>query len=338
WERAILVAQEHLHSLGIAGWQDAWVTPATEEAYRSLGERGELTARVVGALWWDRHRGTDQVAELAARRDRGSSGTFHPTAAKIMCDGVLENHTGAMLRPYCDEAGHETDERGLAYVERDELIEAVTALDAHGFQVHMHAIGDRAVRNALDACEAAREANGVRDARHHIAHLQVIHPEDVPRFRALGVVANCQPYWAQHDPQMDELTIPYLGPDRAPLQYPFGSLHAAGATLAFGSDWSVSTADPLEEMEVAIRRADPTGRDAETFLPDQRLPLHVALAAFTAGASHVNHDDEAGSIEEGTRADVVVLDRNLFDARDGTVADATVEHTIVAGRPVYSAD
>jgi predicted amidohydrolase YtcJ len=136
---------------------------------------------------------------------------------------------------------------------------------------------------------------------------------------------------------MDELTIPYLGPDRAPLQYPFGSLHAAGAMLAFGSDWSVSTANPLEEMEVAIRRADPTERDAETFLPDQRLPLHVALAAFTAGASHVNHDDEAGSIEEGARADVVVLDRNLFDARDGTVADATVEHTIVAGRPVYSA-
>ena len=118
----------------------------------------------------------------------------------------------------------------------------------------MHAIGDRAVRNALDACEAARDANGARDARHHVAHLQVIHPDDVPRFRELGVVANCQPYWAQHDPQMDELTIPFLGPDRAPLQYPFGSLHAAGAMLAFGSDWSVSTADPLEEMEVAIRR------------------------------------------------------------------------------------
>jgi predicted amidohydrolase YtcJ len=337
WERAILVAQVHLHSLGISGWQDAWVTPATEEAYRSLGDRGELTARVVGALWWDRHRGIDQLDELVARRDRGSAGTFHPTAAKIMCDGVLENHTGAMLRPYCDSAGHETDERGLAYVEHDQLVQAVTGLDAHGFQVHMHAIGDRAVRNALDACEAARAANGARDARHHVAHLQVIHPDDLPRFRALGVVANCQPYWAQHDPQMDELTIPYLGPDRAPLQYPFGSLQAAGATLAFGSDWSVSTADPLEEMEVAIRRADPSARDAEPFLPDQRLPLHVALAAFTKGASHVNHDDEAGSIEEGARADLVVLSRNLFDANEGTVADARVEHTIASGRPVYSA-
>ena len=336
WERAILLAQEHLHALGITGWQDAWVTPATEEAYRSLAERGELTARVVGALWWDRHRGLEQVEELVARRDRGSVGTFHPTTVKIMCDGVLENFTGAMLRPYCDAAGHETDQAGMTYVARDQLIEAVVALDARGFQVHMHAIGDRAVRNGLDAVEAARRANGSRDARHHIAHLQVIHPEDVLRFRELGVIANCQPYWAQHDPQMDELTIPFLGPDRAPLQYPFAALQASGATLAFGSDWSVSTANPLEEMEVAIRRTDPSARDAEAFLPDQRLSLPLALAAFTKGSSHVNHDDDAGSVEEGNRADLVVLDRNLFDFADATVADARVEHTIAAGRVVHS--
>ena len=137
-----------------------------------------------------------------------------------MCDGVLENHTGAMLRPYCDAAGHETDETGISYLDHDQLVEAVTALDREGFQVHMHAIGDRAVRNGLDACEAARHANGTRDARHHIAHLQVIHPDDVPRFRDLGVIANCQPYWAQHDPQMDELTVPFLGPERARCNTP----------------------------------------------------------------------------------------------------------------------
>jgi hypothetical protein len=336
WERAILLAQEHLHSLGITGWQDAWVTPATEDAYRSLAQRGDLTARVVGALWWDRHRGPEQVEELVTRRDRGSLGTFHPTAVKIMCDGVLENHTGAMLRPYCDAAGHETDETGLTFLDRDQLVEAVAALDREGFQVHLHAIGDRAVRNGLDACEAARKANGTRDARHHIAHLQLIDLDDVPRFRGLGVIANCQPYWAQHDAQMDDLTVPSLGPERAALQYPFASLHAAGATLAFGSDWSVSTANPLEEMEVATRRADPSTRDAEPFLRDQRLPLHLALAAFTKGASHVNFDDDAGSIEEGNRADLVVLDRNLFDEPDATVAEARVEHTLAAALVVYS--
>lgn len=337
WERAILVAQDHLHSLGITGWHDAWVTPATEHAYRSIAERGELTARVVGALWWDRHRGLEQVEELTARRARGSAGSFHPTAVKIMADGVLENHTGALLRPYCDAAGHETDERGIAYVDHDELVQAVTWLDRERFQVHVHAIGDRAVRNALDAFEAARLANGARDARHTIAHLQLVDPGDMPRFRELGVVANCQPYWAQHDAQMDELTTPFLGPDRVPLQYPFASLHAAGATLAFGSDWSVSTADPLEEIEVAVRRADPAGRDAEPFLREQRLGLHLALAAFTVGAAYVNHDPDAGSIEEGGRADLVVLDRNVFDAADGTVADAQVVHTIAAGRVVWSA-
>jgi predicted amidohydrolase YtcJ len=336
WERAILSAQEHLHALGITGWQDAWVTPATEEAYRSLAERGDLTARVVAALWWDRHRGRDQVEELTARRDRGPTGTFHPTTVKIMVDGVLENHTGAMLRPYCDAAGHETDVSGIDYVPREQLVEAVTDLDARGFQVHMHAIGDRAVRHALDACEAVRAANGVRDARHHIAHLQVVDPADVPRFRELGVVANCQPYWAQHDAQMDELTVPFLGPARAPLQYPFASLHRAGAALAFGSDWSVSTANPLEEMEVAIRRADPSTREALPFLPDQRLTLPLALAAFTKGAARVNHDDEAGSIEEGNRADLVVLDRNVFEAPDARLADASVELTIAAGRVVHA--
>ena len=161
------------------GWQDAWVTPATEEAYRSLAERGELTARVVGALWWDRHRGLEQVEELAARRDRGSVGTFHPTTVKIMCDGVLENYTGAMLRPYCDAAGHETDETGITYLDRDQLVEAVVALDASGFQVHMHAIGDRAVRNALDACEAARD--GQRRPRLPAPHRPP--PGDPPRGR-----------------------------------------------------------------------------------------------------------------------------------------------------------
>lgn len=336
WERAILVAQKHLHALGITGWQDAWVTPATEEAYRALADRGELTARVVGALWWDRHRGPDQIEELVARRDRGSIGGFHPTTVKIMVDGVLENRTGALLRPYCDAAGHETGGTGISYVDHEQLAEAVTGLDAHRFQVHMHAIGDRAVRDALDACRAARGANGPRDARHHIAHLQVVHPDDLPRFRELGVIANCQPYWAQHDAQMDELTVPFLGSERAPLQYPFAALHAAGATLAFGSDWSVSTANPLEEMEVAIRRADPSTRGAEPFLPDQRLPLHLALAAFTKGASQVNFDDRAGSIEEGNRADLIVLDRNLFEAPDGSIADARVEQTLAAGRVVYS--
>jgi predicted amidohydrolase YtcJ len=335
WEDAILNAQQHLHSLGITGWQDAWVTPATLAAYRSLAAAGRLTARVVGALWWDRHRGLDQVPEFLAQRESAPDGRFRATTVKIMTDGVMENYTGALLEPYCDGCGGHTDNVGLTYVDRELLLAAVTELDRHGFQVHMHAIGDRAVRNALDAVEAARGANGPGDNRHHIAHLQLVQPEDVPRFRALGVTANCQAYWAQMEPQMEELTLPFLGRERADLQYPFGDLLRSGATLAMGSDWSVTTANPLEQIEVAVSRVDPENRRGAPFLPEQALPLAVALGAFTAGSAHVNHDDDAGVLAVGRRADLAVLDRNLFAPDAGPVGDATVTHTVAAGTVVH---
>ena len=312
WEAAILEAQAHLHSLGITGWQDAWVTPATLEAYRSLAVGGRLTARVVGALWWDRHRELEQLSDFLTQRESGAAPGFYPTTVKIMTDGVLENYTGALLEPYFDGCGGHTDNRGLSYVERDLLAAAVTELDRHGFQVHLHAIGDRAVRNALDAIEAARSANGPSDHRHHIAHIQVVQPEDVPRFGELGVVANLQPYWAQMEPQMEELTLPFLGHDRAQMQYPFGDLLRSGATLAMGSDWSVTTANPLEEIEVAVTRVDPENRANTPFLPKQALPLQAALAAFTVGSAYVNHDEDGGSLQVGHRADLAILDRNVL--------------------------
>ena len=337
WEAAILNGQAHLHSLGITGWQDAWVTPGTLAAYRSLADSGRLQANVVGSLWWDRHRGLEQISDLLTQRDSGVVGSFSATTVKIMTDGVLENFTGALLEPYCDGCGGHTDNQGLAYVEHDLLAAAVTELDRLGFQIHMHAIGDRAVRNSLDAVEAARRANGMNDLRHHIAHIQIVQPEDIPRFRQLGVVANCQPYWAQMEPQMEELTVPFLGRDRSDLQYPFGDLMRSGATLAGGSDWSVTTANPLEEIEVMANRVDPENRDRAPFLPEQRVPLPSALAAFTMGSAYVNHDDrEAGSIEVGKRADLAVLDRNLFEIDGGAVAEAEVELTMVAGTPVFS--
>ncbi len=171
----------------------------------------------------------------------------------------------------------------------------------------MHAIGDRATRDALDAVEAAHAANGPNDNRHHVAHLQFVHPDDVSRFAALGVIANMQPLWACMDPQMSGLTLPRVGEERMGWQYPFGDLVRTGATLAGGSDWPVSTPDPLLEMEVAVTRVDPGARDVEPFLPDQRLTLGQAFAAFTMGSATVNHDErDAGSIEVGKRADLAV--------------------------------
>jgi predicted amidohydrolase YtcJ len=339
WEAAILNAQAHLHSLGITAWQDAWVTPETEAAYRAVAASGRLTARVVGALWWDRHRGLEQVSDLLARREAGSvagAGSFHPTSVKIMIDGVLENFTGALLEPYCDGRGGHTGNAGLAYLDPAELAEAVTALDRNGFQVHMHAIGDRAVRNGLDAVAAARSANGAADRRHHIAHLQLVTPADQARFGELGVVANCQTYWARMEPQMEQLTIPFLGRDRADQQYPFADLVRSGARLAMGSDWSVSTANPLEQMEVAVNRIDPAHRSSAPFLPEQRLTLAQAVNGFTLGSAYVNHDDrDSGSIEVGKRADLAILDRNVFTSPVTHLSDASVELTMASGRVVF---
>lgn len=345
WEEGIRIAQTYLHSLGITAWQDAIVDGRTFEAYMGLAARGELTARVVGALWWDRHRGEEQVEELIGLRARANVGRFRAGTVKIMQDGVIESFTAGVLDPYLDGHGNPTENRGFSHVDPELLKGYVTRLDSEGFQVHFHAIGERAVRESLDAIEAAVRANGPNDHRHHIAHVQVIHPDDIPRFRELGVVANCQPLWATLESQMIHLTIPFLGPERSGWQYPFGSLIRSGARLAFGSDWSVSSPNPLWEIHVAVNRRAPerytyiVGEQAtsEVFLPDERIDLPAALYAGTLGSAYVNHlDRETGSIRIGKRADLVVLDRNLFEGSVDDGSEARVLLTIVEGERVFA--
>ena len=346
WEQGLVAAQSYLHSLGITAWQDAIVGGSypTLDAYLAVAGRGELTARVIGALWWDRHRGLEQIPELMEQRGRGPVGRFAPTSIKIMVDGVCENFTAAVLDPYLDAHGHPTDNRGISFVDPELMKEAVTRLDAEGFQVHFHALAERAVREALDAVEAARVANGPNDHRHHLAHIQIVHPDDIPRFRELGAVANAQALWAAHESQMDDLTIPFLGEPRWTWQYPFGSLVRAGAVLAMGSDWSVSSPDPLEEMHVAVNRVMPEDypykvESREVFLPDERIDLATAIAGFTIGSAYVNHLDEVtGSIEVGKYADLAVVDRNLFAHPPQEIADAKVVLTLVEGERVFAAD
>ncbi|MER6479583.1 amidohydrolase [Streptomyces filamentosus] len=338
----LLRAQRLLHSLGITGWQDALLgsfngmsDPA--DAYRAAAGDGSLTARVTGALWWDRERGAEQIPELVARREQLTSGRFRATSVKIMQDGIAENFTAAMLTPYLDGCGCATGNTGLSFVDPVALRGHVAALDALDFQVHFHALGDRAVREALDAVEAAVAANGRRGNRHHLAHLQVVHPDDLNRFAALGAIANIQPLWAAHEPQMDELTIPFLGEERAARQYPFGSLLRAGATLAAGSDWPVSSPNPLEGVHVAVNRRDPGSPDEKVFYPEERIDLLSALTAYTAGTAHVNGHDDAGSLLPGHLADLVVLDRDVLAAPADEIAEARVERTYVGGELVYEA-
>jgi len=348
----LLLAQQHLHARGITAWQDAIVgdylgSPDPLPVYLAAAASGQLTARVEGALWWDRARGGEQLPDILARRERGRAPRFRANTVKIMQDGVAENFTAGMLGPYLDPTGCHEHGSGLSYVDPVALRDYVTQLDALGFQVHLHAIGDRAVREALDAVEAARDANRPAagnsahlDNRHHIAHLQVVHPDDVPRFAALDVTANIQGLWAAHEPQMDDLTIPFIGPERTQRQYVFGDLIGSGARLAAGSDWAVSSANPLRAMHVAVNRSlqGATGAEAEPFLPQQSLELAEALAAYTIGSAYVNHlDEETGTIERGKLADLVVLDRDPFAHPADEIGSTGVLATYVQGDPVYLA-
>lgn len=345
---SILEGQRYLHSYGITAWQDAIVgeyavLPDCFDAYVDLDRAGRLTGRVVGALWWDRAAGLGQLDHLLARRERAATGSrFRATSVKFMQDGVCENFTAAMLTPYLDVHGHETHNHGTSFIDAEELKEFVTAIDKEGFQGHFHAIGDRAVREVLDAVEAARDANGVSDNRHCAAHIQVVHPSDVPRFGALGVLANAQPLWACNEPQMLTLTIPFLGEERAATQYPFASLARTGARLCFGSDWPVSTPDPLAEMHVAVNRTAPPDERhggairSEPLLPAERLSIETAIEAFTMGSAYLNHlDTETGSIAVGKRADLVILDEDVTAIPVGDIGRVTVDLTMVDGRVVY---
>lgn len=349
-------AQEYAHDLGITGWQDAMVSagPASlHEAYLAAQADGRLSARVAGALWFERDEPDieAQVAQHIASREQAlaslppvsAAGERDETAArysaptiKLMLDGVAETFTAAMLDPYCVHDGHGGG-TGLTFFEPEFVIEAVAALDAAGFGIHFHALGDRAVRLALDAIAAATAANGSADRRHQLAHLQVVHPDDRPRFSQLGAAVNMQPLWGCHEPQMDELTLPFMGAERGQEQYPFGDLFRYGATLVAGSDWPVSSPDPWAGIHVAVNRIGPGAPlGTEPLGLHQALPLGVALAAYTAGSAWTTRlDDVAGSLVVGKAADVVLHDRNPFDLPTHEICETRVQRTYVGGRLVF---
>lgn len=344
-DEALQIAQRQLFAWGVTGWQDAIVgatngAPDALDSYLRATASGVLKAHVVGALWWDRNRGLEQIPELVEKRERALAAGFAATTVKIMQDGVAENFTAGMLEPYLDACGCPGENMGKSFVDPTTLKEISVRLDALGFQLHYHALGDRAVRESLDAVEAARAANGDSDLRHTLAHIQVVHPEDIPRFAELRVVANMQPLWARHEDQMDLLTIPFLGTRRAAWQYPFGSLQRAGALLASGSDWPVSTANPLEIIHTTVNRAPAgaTGSAALPFLGEQALSLADALIAHSLGTAYLNHDEHrSGSIELGKAGDIVILDRDIFAAPVAEIGSAIVVYTIIGGEIVYDA-
>jgi len=323
-----------LNGYGITSIQDASVDEEDLKTYHRLDAAGELSLRVVGSIWWERELGLAQIEGIKKLRSDYTKGRVDAGTVKIMQDGVMENYTAVVLEPYRLEG--KNDVRGIPMIEPELLKQVVTKLDAEGFQVHFHAIGDGAVRQALDSVEAARTTNGELGHRHHISHIQLIHPDDQPRFRQLNVIANFQPLWAYSDPYITDLTLPFVSQQTASYMYPIASMEKSGAVIAFGSDWSVSTANPFEEMETAITRMGSLGETKTPWMPEERIGLPEALAAFTTNAAFANRDEKnTGSLEVGKLANLAVLDRNLFEIPPGEISDTKVLVTLFEGKPVH---
>ncbi len=319
------------NGFGITSLIEASAREHTLEAYAALQKSGELTARVRISLTVDDSRDESQVTDLVRLRDRYRAAGIRADAAKIFADGVIESGTAALLEPYID-----IPSRGELNFSPELLDRLVTRLDQEGFQVHIHAIGDRAIRVSLDAFEKARAANGVRDSRHHISHIELFHPDDIPRFQKLGVVANFQPLWAFADSYITDLTEPQLGPERSRWLYPLESLASSGAVLAAGSDWSVSSMNPLDGIRVAVTRRDINAPEGPPWIPEERVDVDTILAAYTRGGAYLQHEEAlTGSLEVGKRGDLVVLEKNLFEVPETEIHRVKVLLTLLDGKEVF---
>ncbi|MCU4298600.1 amidohydrolase [Brevibacterium permense] len=351
-EQALASAQEYFHSLGIVGWQDAGVgvltgSPVdTYPPYLSMAEAGAFNSKVTAALWWDRDVPyAEQIETLKERRDvirrvesdRGVGGV-QVTVVKIMLDGVCENLTGALKRSY---RGHD-HEHGLLMFTADELNEITRGVERHGFDIHIHAVGDQALKLAVDAL--TQEDGPATGRRHQIAHLDIADPEDLARMASSELIANVQPLWARRDSVLVETKLPLLHDDQQAHHFTFATMRDAGVRLAFGSDWPVSSPDPIWGIHVAVNRtappADPHGQDEvaqnEPLLPGEEITVEEALRAYTFEAARANsYEDVSGSIEVGKSADFVILDSDPFDVERRQLGDIRVETTISAGEVVY---
>jgi predicted amidohydrolase YtcJ len=331
-EQGLRVALRAMAQAGIVWAQEAALAPEDVGVYLDVARAGELTAgvnialRVDPAGWRDQRevfaetRAAVQRAMAELDGDGVPGGRVSVRTVKIFADGVIESGTGALLEPYTD-APHSC---GIPNWEAAELAEAVAAFDTDGFQAHIHAIGDLAVRISLDALETAAQRNGVRDRRPVLAHTQLVHPVDLKRFATQGVVANFEPLWAQRSLVMTELTEPRLGEERSAWQYPIDTLLGMGAPVSFGSDWPVSSMVPMEGIEVAVNRQTPEGEPPGGWLPHERISLDEALAAYTSGTAYQAFDDGAGTLRVGARADLALVGGDIAALPPSELAHAPV--------------
>jgi len=326
-------ALQYLHGLGITAWLDAWADESVLATYKALADNQELTAHV--AAFWVVNPRNDPAKELeiAQKIRRQYAGTPNLTIAgiKVFADGVLEypSQTAALTRPYRND-GHSGD----LLFDPARFAELAIAADRQGLIVHVHAIGDRAVKESLNGIEAARKANGNSGLPHTLTHLQIVDPEDFARFKQLGVIAAFQLLWAAADTDAVDLVKPYIGPDLYRWQYPARSLLDAGATISGASDWFVSSPNVFWAIYQAETRKGPEG----VLDPTQRVPREAMFFAYTRNSARaLNQQEKIGSLAAGMQADMVLVDRDVLTVSAEEMRDTKVLWTMIGGRIVYRA-
>ena len=328
---ALGTAADYYLNKGVTWVQDAWVEPGDVDTYLEAARRDALRIRFNLALYADPRHFDAQIAGFSqAKRRVEQLGSPFLTAqtVKFFADGVVENETGALLAPYCSGL----HSHGMTVWEGDALAEAARQVDDLGLQIHIHAIGDAAVRQALDAIEYVVDTNGERDRRPVIAHVQLVDDDDLERFAALGVIPCMQPLWAQEDALMNVLTVPRLGRERADKQYRMRSLADSGAPLALGSDWPVSSGAPLDGIAIGVSRQTAEGEPAGGWTPDEILPIERALGAYTEGvAKQAFAEGTWGRLVPGASADLLWLDRDPRSTPALELPAITVRATYVRG-------
>lgn len=331
-----------LAGVGITSFMDAAGPGERIQKFADLSDRGVIPQRVRVAIHVADEQLADPKATVAELNTFRTKFKNHPMVsagtAKIFMDGVAEYpaHTAAMIDPYLDEQGNTTDDRGELYVSADDFARMSTELDAQGWQIHTHAIGDLAVRTSLDGFEQAQKQNSGAKNRHTITHVQFCSPNDFHRFAENQVIANMSTHWATPDTFTVESMLPYMGPERHKFQYPTGSLFKAGATLSGGSDWPIDPLIPWNQIQTAVDRAGLWSETGEALHPEQGISLNDSILMHTSGSAfQMFQDDTTGSIAVGKKADIVILDRDLFGVAIAEVSGATVNYTLINGEVVH---
>jgi len=300
------------------------------DSYRKATSEKNISVRVAASLYAHPNSWREDLAQIKKRKFENEFGMMN--TVKIFTDGVIEGGTAALIEPYLG-----TKYYGILNWNADTLNNAVAEFEKAGFQVHVHATGDRGIQKTLDAFEYAQTQNGLSDSRHMITHVQLVHPDDIARFGKLNVIASFQALWAYPDQYIKELTLPVLGVIRSNWNYPINSIVSSGGRIAGGSDWTVSSLNPLYAIEVAITRREPgSSKYGDALIPEEAVDLETILHAYTLeGAYSIFKENEIGSLETGKLADIVILDRNLFQIPKNEIHKALVDLTIFDGKIVY---